>query len=312
MKLTDVMGCVGPVILLLFASAWIPYIGPFFSLLTPLPFLYYATKLGLHQGLKIAAIALLTVGLIANLAGHPQIILFCFEFSLIGIILSEIYRRKLTFGLTIFWGTCFTLIIGALFLSLIALSKKMGPMEMILEYLQGNLRETIGTYEQMGLEQEKVAQLQEYGKILTNIIATLYPALAMVGSGLVVWVIVVLSRPLFRLGKVQYPEFGPTDRWQSPELMVWGVIAGGFALFLPIGGIRFLAINALIVMSVIYVFHGLSIVLFFLNKYSVPFWIRFGVYLLIIFQQIFWFAMAMAGLFDQWIDFRKIHKRAVS
>jgi uncharacterized protein YybS (DUF2232 family) len=120
----------------------------------------------------------------------------------------------------------------------------------------------------------------------------------------------VISKPLFRLGNLQYPEFAPMDQWQSPELMVWGVIAAGFALFLSIGGIRFLAINGLIVMAIIYVFHGLAIMLFFFNKHRVPHWVRFGTYLLILFQQIFWIVLAMAGLFDQWIDFRKIHKRA--
>jgi uncharacterized protein YybS (DUF2232 family) len=94
--------------------------------------------------------------------------------------------------------------------------------------------------------------------------------------------------------------------------MVWGVIAAGFALFFPIASIRLLAINSLIVMSVIYVFHGLSIVLFFFNKYRVPKWARFGSYILIVFQQIFLVGLAFAGLFDQWIDFRKIHKKEES
>ena len=310
MKLTDVMGCVGPVILLLFAFVWIPFIGPFFSLLIPLPFLYYATKLGLRDGLKITAVTLLIVGLISKLAGYPQIVIFCLEFGLVGLILSEIYRRKYTLGFTMLWGTCATLVIGAVFLSLIAFSQNMGPMEMILGFFQDNLRETIRAYEEAGLEPEKVAHLQEFGKILTNILSKIYPALSIVGSALVVYIALVISKPLFRLGNLPYPDFIPMDQWQSPELMVWGVIAAGFALFLPIGGIRFLAINGLIVMAVIYVFHGLAIMLFFFNKYRVPHWVRFGTYLLIIFQQIFWIVLAMAGLFDQWIDLRKIHKRA--
>jgi uncharacterized protein YybS (DUF2232 family) len=162
----------------------------------------------------------------------------------------------------------------------------------------------------MGVEPEKVAKLKEYGKMLTDILAMIYPALSIVGSGLVVYITVVLSRPLFRLGNIQYPDFAPMDQWQSHEFMVWGVIAAGFALFLFTGGIRFVAINGLIVMAVIYVFHGVAIMLFFLNKYRVPHWVRFGVYLLILIQQIFWIVLALAGLFDQWIDFRRIHKRA--
>jgi uncharacterized protein YybS (DUF2232 family) len=111
--------------------------------------------------------------------------------------------------------------------------------------------------------------------------------------------------------KMAYPPYGALDRWRSPELMVWGVIAAGFSLFLPFPRIRLLATNALIVMMAVYVFHGLSILVFYLNKYRVPPWIRFGVYFLIVFQQIFVIGLALAGLFDQWIDFRRIHSRKV-
>lgn len=309
MKSIDVIGCAGSSIFLLLAATWIPFIGPFFSLLTPLPFLYYTTKLGLHQGLKTAAITLLVAGLIAKLTGYQEIVFFCLEFSLLGLVISEIYKRRFTFGLTIFWGTSFMLLIGIVFLFLISFSKQMGPPEMILEYFQNNLRETIRAYESMGLDQEKVFQLHEYGKVITNIISMVYPALLIIGTGVVVWLNVVISRPLFRRGNLSYPDFGSMDHWQAPELMVWGVIASGFALFLTTGGIKFLAVNALMVVSVIYIFHGMSIILFFLNKYHVSPWIRFGVYLLIIFQQIFLIGLAVAGLFDQWIDFRKIHKK---
>lgn len=73
-----------------------------------------------------------------------------------------------------------------------------------------------------------------------------------------------------------------------------------------------MAVNALIVILAIYLFHGLSIVVFFLNKFHVPSWIRLGIYFLIIIQQLFLIVLTFAGLFDQWIDFRKIHRRADS
>jgi uncharacterized protein YybS (DUF2232 family) len=114
------------------------------------------------------------------------------------------------------------------------------------------------------------------------------------------------------MGNLNYPDFGPMDRWHAPEPMIWGVIVAGFSLFLPIHVIKLLAVNALIVMAIIYVFHGVSIVLYFLNKYHIPVWMRIGAYALIILQQIFWVGLAMAGLFDQWIDFRKIYKKAAS
>ncbi|MFH1489458.1 MAG: YybS family protein, partial [Pseudomonadota bacterium] len=285
MKINDVLGCVCSAGILLFASAWIPFIGPFFSLLTPLPFLYYATKLGLLQGLKVVAASVVIIGLIAKVAGAPQIIFLCLEFSLLGLIISEIYRRGQSFGFTVFYGTGLMLLVGAVILSLISLSRGMGPLDLILGYFKNNLNEAIGIYENSDMDHEKITQLREYAKIFTYVISKIYPALVVVGTGLVVWLNVLISKPLFRMGKLKYPEFGPLDRWRAPETMVWGVIAAGFSLFLSVAGVKYLAINALIVMLVIYVFHGLSIVLFLLNKYRVPQWMRVGAYFLILFQQ---------------------------
>ena len=67
MKLHDLLGCVGAATILLLASALIPLIGPFFSLVTPLPFLYYSTKLGVRQGVKLVCITILLTALISSL-----------------------------------------------------------------------------------------------------------------------------------------------------------------------------------------------------------------------------------------------------
>jgi uncharacterized protein YybS (DUF2232 family) len=312
MRFKDVMGCVSAALIMLLASAWVPILGPFIGLLTPLPFLYYTTKLGPQQGLKFVALTLLILGIIATLAGFPYIIFFGIELGLLGLVISEIYRRELTFGLTVFVGTGLMLCIGAVMLLLVGLPKGMSPMDLTLTYFQENISGAIEAYRETGLEPEKLQQLEEFGKLLTDILSKVYPALLVIGTGFVVWLNIVLSRPLFTLKALKYPDFEPMDRWRAPEFMVWGFIASGFALFLPTTGIKLLGINALLVMGVIYAFHGFSIVLFFLNKYRVPPWIRFVVYVMIVFQQLFLLILAMAGLFDQWFDFRKIYKRQTS
>jgi uncharacterized protein YybS (DUF2232 family) len=312
MKVKDILGCVGWGALILLSSAWIPFFGPFLSLLAPLPFLYYASKLGTYEGLKLAAVATLTIGLFAKLIGSPQIIIFCIEFSLLGLALSELFKRKLSLGQTIFFGTAFMLLLGLGFLFFLALSKGMGPFEMTFNYLETQLKATLKIYEEMGKSQGNAGELGVYGKAFVAIILKIYPSLMIVGIGFAVWLNVVVAKPLFRMGNLGYPAFAPTDHWHAPDSLVWGVIVAGFALFFQSERIELLAINGLIILMVIYLFHGLSIVLFFLNKYHVPSWLRIGVYILIVVQQLFFIALSLAGLFDQWVDFRKIHRRMES
>jgi len=183
----------------------------------------------------------------------------------------------------------------------------MGPFEMMLDYLHGHLKATIDIYQDMGMPRENALELETYGKIFID---TVYPSMMVIGIGFAVWLNVVLAKPFFRMGNLKYPDFIPLDRWQTPERMIWGVIVSGFALFLDSEIIKSFAANILIVLMVIYLFHGLSIILFFLKKYRLPTWIRVGVYFLIVVQQFFLLLLALAGIFDQWIDFRKLQKES--
>jgi uncharacterized protein YybS (DUF2232 family) len=187
--------------------------------------------------------------------------------------------------------------------------KNTGPLEMVYRYLMDGLEQTARVYTRMGMDSEKTVEFQEYVTALKQGIALIFPSLMVVGSAFVVWLNVIMSRALFRKRNLEVPDFGALDRWRSPEVMVWGLIAAGFSLFLSFSPLRLAAVNALVIMLAIYFFHGLSILLFYLNKYRVPPWMRFGIYALILLQQILVIGVTMAGLFDQWVDFRRIYQR---
>ncbi|MBW1788612.1 MAG: YybS family protein [Deltaproteobacteria bacterium] len=310
MKITDVAGCVAWAGLLFLAAMGIPIIGPFLSLLIPLPFLYYSTKLGLYAGLMLAALTTVTIGVGAKMAGYPHVALFCLEFSLLGLILSVLFRRNIGFARILFWGTVSMLTVGLILLVAIAFSKNMGVMEMMRGYLEAQFTGTLKAYQgAAGLPQDQVVELEAFGKALAALFIRVYPSLMVLGTLFAVWLNVGFAKPLFRIGRLPYPDFSPLDRWQAPEYLVWGVIASGFALIFFDGGLQLAAVNALIVLAAVYAFQGISIVLFFLNKYNVAPWLRIGVYILIFLQQIFVALLAIAGLFDQWFDFRKIHRK---
>lgn len=309
LKASDMGACIGTAIGFLAVSAWVPFFGPLISLLTPLPFLFYATKLGLYQGAKIAVIAVLIAGLIAKITGTPQFVFACIIYSSLGLLVSEAFRREFSVGSTVFYGAATALVLGALFLIGAGLVVQKGPIEVLLDYFQRNLEQAIAIYQKSSSDEQTILLLQEYVRVVLAAIGKVYPALAAVYVSLVVWLNILVSRPLFRLKKQPYPSFPPMDRWFSPDRMVWGLIGAGFALFLPLDIIKLVAMNILIVMLVIYTFHGLAIFLFFMNKYRFPSWAKVGVFVLVFFQQIFLLIAALAGLFDQWVDFRKLRAR---
>jgi uncharacterized protein YybS (DUF2232 family) len=309
MKAHHVLGCVGPALALLLASVWIPIVGPFLSLLTPLPFLYYTAKLGISQAVKLTFVAVLAAGFIAAVTRQSQLILLCLEFSLLGLVLSEILKRRLRIGRSVLVGTCLLLLLGFLVLAVAGLRKNTGPLEMVYGYLMDSLEQTARVYTRLGMDSEKAVEFQEYVNALRQGIAVIFPSLVVVGSAFVVWLNVIVSRALFRKRNLEVPDLGALDRWRSPEAMVWGLIAAGFSLFLSFSPLRLAAVNALVIILAIYFFHGLSILLFYLNKYRVPPWMRFGIYALILLQQILVIGVTMAGLFDQWVDFRRIYQR---
>ena len=307
--MSNLLGCVCWAIFLLLVSAWTPIFGPFFSLLTPLPFLYYSIKFGPYQAMKLVIFTALIIAIIANLLGQLRIILVLLEFSALGLVLAEFFRRNISFGYTILLATVFMLLLGMGSLFFIGLNRDMSISEMLINYFDNNIQATFNTYQEVGINNKTELQLASFKKDFISIISKIYPSLIIIGTGFTVWFNIVISKPFFELRNLNYPDFGPLDRWKTQDQLVWGGIVAGVVLFLSSGYFSFIAINVLIVIMVIYLFHGISIVLFYLNKYHIPSWVRIGVYLLIIVQHFFLAILALMGLFDQWMDFRKIHKK---
>lgn len=308
MIISDILGCAGSLIFALLSFLWIPFFGPFLSLLIPLPFLFYLSKLGLKEGIKVCLAALLITGIAAKVMGEPLLILFCLEFGFLGLILSELFKREYSYSLTIFYGTLLMLLVGAVFMLFASIAKGVTPVDMAVTYLQTNLDAAIGMHEKEGLKPEQIDLIKKITPVLIDLIKKIYPSLLITGTGFVVWLNVVISKPLFRIKGIRYPDLGRADMWKAPDYLVWGLIAAGFLKLLPISVLDSVATNALIVFAAIYVFHGLSIVLFFFNKYNVPALARFIIYLIIALQQLSLILLALMGLFDQWIDFRKLSR----
>ncbi|MBU1342833.1 MAG: YybS family protein, partial [Proteobacteria bacterium] len=94
------------------------------------------------------------------------------------------------------------------------------------------------------------------------------------------------------------------------DFLVFVVIAVSIFIFLPTGVLKLIAVNCLIILMFAYFFQGIAVASFFFQKRSAPFALRFFFYLLIAIQPLFMFLVIGFGLFDTWINFRKLNTAA--
>jgi uncharacterized protein YybS (DUF2232 family) len=78
---------------------------------------------------------------------------------------------------------------------------------------------------------------------------------------------------------------------------------------LPAKWLKLIGINGLLVACVIYFFQGIAIVSFFFEAKRFPRLLRVMIYSLIAVQQILALIVIGIGLFDLWLDLRKLKRQ---
>jgi uncharacterized protein YybS (DUF2232 family) len=138
-------------------------------------------------------------------------------------------------------------------------------------------------------------------------LAAAYPAFLLIGSliGAVVNYTLIRFAWMRLYGTGLFSGRAFSD-WICPENLVWCFIFSGAALFLGSGIVENAGLNVFLVMLCIYFSQGLSIVIHFLKVRNAPTFFWFVLFILIFVQPILIGLLAGLGVFDIWVDFRKI------
>jgi uncharacterized protein YybS (DUF2232 family) len=300
----DIVSGIAITSLIFVISVYMPIIGFFCSLFIPLPILFYRSKLGRMTGAFIPIITIIVM--IAVLGGVSIDILFFVELLLLGFVLSEFIERDLSIEKTILY-TCgsviFIGIVGLLFYS--NLSNK-ACYALVTEYVSKNLRLTLEIYENMGVSQESIHMISNSLEHIEYVLIRIIPALIVASTFFVSWTNLLVAKPLLKSRGISYPSFGSLKLWKAPEFLVWGIIGCSLLLFLPDKTFKFLGLNGLLILLTIYFFQGIAIVSFYFEKKRFPRMLRVFLYSLIALQQVVLIVIIGLGLFDMWINFRKL------
>lgn len=273
--------------------------------LVPQPVLSFGIRYGVMRGMGVVVLAL---AILLWWGGEELAFVYLIFVLLVGLLFLLLGRIRvleaLVLGIAAAVFGAFSAVLFTLYGSWRAIFHDLS------ENVNTSLRSAVEMHEKMGFPQESVAILRERTPQIAETILQLLPAAAFVGLGLVVLFNVVLLCRRFPEKRAHWVALTSLREWKSPDFLVWGVIVSGFALFIPgLELFKTLAANLLLVFGACYFFQGLAIIAFYFNKNNVPRFVRGVVYLFIVFQQIFTLFVVGLGLFDLWVDFRRLRKQ---
>jgi uncharacterized protein YybS (DUF2232 family) len=285
-------------------SVFMPIVGFLFSIFIPLPVMFYRTKLGRRNGLLVPLVAIALMSLVFG--GVTMDMLFFSGLMVLGFAMSEMFEKSISVEMTVL-ATC-AIVLGAALIGILfySLAANTGIVAMMTAYVATNLALSLELYKGMGMPQETIDAISGSLDQIQYVMVRILPSLATAATLFVAWTNLIAARPIMQRSGLGYPDFGRLNHWRSPDLLIWGVIGCGLIILIPDTGIRLVGINGLLVLLTVYFIQGIAIVSFYFEKKKLPRTIRVVLYTMIAIQQFFLLLVVCLGLFDMWIDFRKI------
>jgi uncharacterized protein YybS (DUF2232 family) len=282
----------------------LPIIGFFCSLLLPLPIVFYRLKLGRKTGTVIPVMAVVIMTIIFG--GLSFDALFFYELVLLGFILSECIGGRVSVEKTVLYSAGSVLVTGVAALFIYSNLMGTGFVKLVSDYITSSLEMTLTLYQSMGIPDETIQAMSGPMETFRYYLLRILPALVTSLALFVAWMNMLMARSLLRRKKALPLDFGTLNQWKAPEFLVWGVIICGLMLLAPLGYLKILGFNGLLILMTIYFFQGIAVVSFFLKKKESPRLLKIIIYAFIALQHMMVLLVIGLGFFDMWLNFRKL------
>ena len=291
------------------AASLIPFIGLLFLMTLPLVlFVLYLlndpTKTLLAFLVVLCAMAILLTSIHAVIP-----VLAVAAMGLAGMVMARTAQKNYSIEIITIMPSLIILGTIAVYVFYSASQLSISPGQLVEKYFTQAVELNIKFYSQLPLKPEELKAIQDSKPAIIQLFTGIFPALCIIAALFTFWMNTLMgNRILYKTGVV-LPQLSALCQWRAPGWLVWFFIAGGGLSLLAQTNIRFLGFNVLLVASSIYLLQGLAIVSFFFQHKNIPVFFRWLSYFLIAIQQILMIAIALMGLFDIWIDFRKYFRK---
>ncbi len=283
------------------AGGAIPLIGGILMMLAPAPILIYAVGRP-SPNLRASIAVLLATAFVAILWGPIGGLAYFVSFGIATAIACYMLERRLSFEMITAVGA--GVMVGA---SVVAALVMMGGPDALIKTVHDELAQGFARgqdfYKLLGMQQTIPPDTQASVISLTMRLSPAFALLVAASSML------LNLRVFWRWAgpqRLAYSLFGDLSKWSAPEWMIWLLLAGGFGLFIPVSAISDIALNGFICIAAVYFCQGLAIIGFYFQSLAVPSIVRGIIYFVVFAQPVVAALVGVAGVFDMWIDFRRL------
>jgi uncharacterized protein YybS (DUF2232 family) len=286
----------------LFATAgFVPVFGILMSLLAPTPLLLVVLRHGVLMGILALGLAALALALVF---GGLQSTIFLAEYGVMAIAMAGAIRRQWSVEKTLLVAIAVPVMASGIVLAVLFASADL-QVSTMQQHFEADLNQAFEQFltAEGGASGETLrAYVQEALKTVLQVLPALFVLSTAVGALLNYGLVRIIWRRWG--GKPPLPEVTLT-RWKAPEACVWVLIASGICYVVPLPGMQVVGVNMLLLISPVYLVQGLGVMVFYLNRTSVPAMLRSLTYIFLVIQPLLLVGVTAFGLFDLWFDFRR-------
>ncbi len=283
-----------------------PGLGVILGIIIPAPLILLYLQHGKTAGmLAVGAVLVLlslTVGMDAAMG-------FAAAYAIVVIFLAEGIRFHLDPEKTIAVAALSAAMLSGVLLWMAVSGEGQTPIEFFQAQLKSSADEYLKALKQSGTPEKELQFMREVADSYTPVMAKSLIAVIAVGSLVTAALNYVFVRALWlRFYPAGYFQGAEPSRWMLPDQAVWGFIVSFAMMFLGSGPLEWIGMNVFIIMLTLYLFQGMAIALAILKAKNAHGIITGIVFILVVTQPLLMGLVVGLGLFDVWIDFRKIRQ----
>ncbi len=292
-----------------FSTVFIPFLGSFCLILFPMILFVLGTINGEIKTVTAFFISCLLLLILSFLLNQATPLLPIITMGLSGLLAAKIVAQNKSTEKIIAYPALLIIALICFYFIYNSFEQSVHPWKFIQKYVASIIDANIKLYSQLPLAKEDIDFIKDNQHSITTAFTQIFPSLIVIFTVFIVWINILIGKIVLIKSGISQPKLMMLANWKTPDFFIWIFIISGGLTLIPNDDINFLALNIFLVICFVYLLQGFAIIGFIFQSKNVPAFLRFLFYFFIAIQQFLMIAIAAAGLFDIWVDFRKFFRK---